>query len=51
MNGAWKLKLSMAGTLAIIFGLTTLVFAVVLTWAGVGFSLLTIGVQIGRAHV
>ena len=46
MNGAWKLKLSMAGTLAIIFGLTTLVFAVVLTWAGVGFSLLTIGVLV-----
>jgi heat shock protein HtpX len=33
----------MAATLAAIFGLTTLVFAVVLTWAGVGFSLLTIG--------
>jgi heat shock protein HtpX len=41
---AWKLQLSMAATLAIIFGLTTLVFAVILTWAGVGFSLLTIGV-------
>jgi heat shock protein HtpX len=41
---AWKLQLSMAGTLAIIFGLTTLVFAVILTWAGIGFSLLTIGV-------
>jgi heat shock protein HtpX len=34
----------MAATLAVIFGLTTLVFTVVLTWAGVGFSLLTIGV-------
>lgn len=40
---AWKLRFSMAATLAVIFGLTTLVFAVVLTWAGVGFSLLTIG--------
>ena len=41
---AWKLRLSMAATLAVIFGLTTLVFAVILTWAGIGFSLLTIGV-------
>jgi heat shock protein HtpX len=39
----WKLRFSMAATLAAIFGLTTLVFAVILTWAGVGFSLLTIG--------
>jgi heat shock protein HtpX len=43
---AWKLRLSMAGTLAIIFGLTTLVFAVVLTYAGIGFSLITIGVLV-----
>jgi heat shock protein HtpX len=41
---AWKLQLSMAATLAVIFGLTTLVFAVILTWAGIGFSLLTIGI-------
>lgn len=34
----------MAATLAVIFGLTTLVFAVILTWAGIGFSLLTIGI-------
>lgn len=40
---ALKLKLSMAATLAAIFGLTTLVFVVILTWAGIGFSLLTIG--------
>lgn len=46
MNGAWKLKLSMAGTLAIIFGLTTLVFVVVLTLAGIGINLLTIGVLV-----
>src|SRR5665647_2708405 len=41
---AWKLRLSMAATLAVIFGLTTLVFAVVLTWAGIGLSLYTIGI-------
>ncbi len=34
----------MAATLAVIFGLTTLVFAVILTWAGIGLSLITIGV-------
>jgi heat shock protein HtpX len=34
----------MAGTLAIIFGLSTLIFTVVLTLAGVGFDLLTIGI-------
>src|SRR4030067_239812 len=43
---AWKLQLSMAATLAIIFGLTTLVFTVILTWAGIGFDLLTIGVLV-----
>ncbi|MGA3060258.1 MAG: zinc metalloprotease HtpX [Candidatus Bathyarchaeia archaeon] len=43
---AWKLRLSMVGTLAIIFGLTTLVFAVVLTYAGIGFSLVTIGILV-----
>ena len=43
---AWKLRLSMAATLAVIFGLTTLVFTVVLTWAGIGFSLLTIGLLV-----
>jgi heat shock protein HtpX len=41
---AWKLRLSMAATLAVIFGLTTLVFAVVLTWAGIGLSLYAIGI-------
>ena len=43
---AWKLRFSMAGTLAIIFGLTTLVFVIILTWAGIGFDLLTIGVLV-----
>jgi heat shock protein HtpX len=46
MNGAWKLKLSMVATLAIIFGLTTLVFTVALTLAGIGLNLLTIGVLV-----
>ena len=41
---AWKLRLSMVATLAVIFGLTTLVFAVVLTWAGIGLSIYTIGI-------
>jgi heat shock protein HtpX len=41
---AWKLRLSMVATLSVIFGLTTLVFAVVLTWAGIGLSLYTIGI-------
>jgi heat shock protein HtpX len=41
---AWKLRLSMAATLAVIFGLTTLVFAVILTWAGFGLSIYTIGI-------
>jgi heat shock protein HtpX len=41
---AWKLRLSMAATLAVIFGLTTLVFAVVLTWAGFGLSIYTVGI-------
>ncbi|HLE74537.1 MAG TPA: zinc metalloprotease HtpX [Candidatus Bathyarchaeia archaeon] len=39
----WKLRLSMAGTLAIIIGLSTLVFTVILMFAGV-FDLLTLGV-------
>jgi heat shock protein HtpX len=40
----WKLQLSMLVTLAVIFGLTTLVFTVALTLLNVGFNLLTIGV-------
>jgi len=43
---AWKLRLSMAATLAIIFGLTTLVFTVILTWAGIGLSIATIGILV-----
>ena len=41
----WKLRLSMAGTLAIIIGLSTLVFTLILSWAGV-FDLLTLGVLV-----
>ena len=41
----WKLRLSMAGTLALIFGLSTLVFAVVMSLTGV-FDLLTLGVLV-----
>ncbi len=40
---AWKLRFSMIATLAAIFGLTTLIFVVVLTWVGFGLSLYAIG--------
>jgi heat shock protein HtpX len=43
---AWKLRFSMVGTLAIIFGLSTLVFVAILTLAGVGLDLTTIGVLV-----
>jgi heat shock protein HtpX len=39
----WKLRLSMAGTLAIIFGLSTLVFTVIMSLSGV-FDILTLGI-------
>jgi heat shock protein HtpX len=42
---AWKLRLSMAGTLTIIFGLSTLVFTVILSLAGI-FDLLMLGVLV-----
>jgi heat shock protein HtpX len=45
LMNVWKLRLSMAGTLALIFGLSTLVFAVVMSLAGV-FDLLTLGVLV-----
>ncbi len=41
----------MAGTLAIIIGLSTLVFAVVLTLAGIGLSLVTIGILVVALNV
>ncbi len=48
---ALKLRLSMVATLAVIFGLTTLVFTVILTWAGIGFSLITIGVFVVALNI
>ncbi len=39
----WKLRLSMAGTLALIFGLSTLVFTVIMSLAGV-FDILTLAI-------
>jgi len=48
---AWKLQISMAGTLAIIFGLSTLVFAIILTVAGIGFSLIDIGILVVALNV
>jgi heat shock protein HtpX len=41
----WKLRLSMAGTLAIIFGLSTLVFTVIMSLAGV-FDILTLAIVV-----
>ncbi len=41
----WKLRLSMVATLGLIFGLSTLVFGVVLTLTGT-FNLLTMGILI-----
>jgi heat shock protein HtpX len=43
---AWKLRFSMVGTLAVIFGLSTLVFTAVLTLAGIGLSIITIGMLV-----
>ena len=39
----WKLRLSIAGTLAVIFGLSTLVFTVIMSLAGV-FDILTLAI-------
>jgi heat shock protein HtpX len=44
--GIWKLRLSMAATLAMIFGLSTLVFTVILTLAGTGFDLYTMAILV-----
>ena len=48
---AWKLRLSMAATLAIIFGLTTLVFTAVLFYFGLGLSLVTIGILVVAMNI
>lgn len=42
--GVWKLRLSMIGTLGVIFGLSTLVLAVILTLFGGGLGILPIGI-------
>jgi len=42
--GIWKLRLSMIGTLAIIFSLSTFVFAIVLMLFGGSLGIITIGV-------
>jgi heat shock protein HtpX len=46
----WKLRLSMAGTLAVIIGLSTLVFTVLLMFAGV-FDILTLGILVVSFNV
>ncbi|MCW4019471.1 MAG: zinc metalloprotease HtpX [Candidatus Bathyarchaeota archaeon] len=46
----WKLRLSMVATLAAIFGLSTLVFAIVLTWVGT-FSLTTIAILVVTLNI
>ncbi|MCL2134028.1 MAG: zinc metalloprotease HtpX [Candidatus Bathyarchaeota archaeon] len=42
--GIWKLRLSMIGTLAIIFGLSTLVFTIILTLFGSSLGIIPIGI-------
>ena len=46
----WKLRLSMVGTLALIIGLSTLVFTLILSLAGV-FDLLTLGVIVVTINI
>ncbi len=41
----WKLRFSMVATLAVIFGLTTLVFSVVMLYVGY-FSIITVGILV-----
>jgi heat shock protein HtpX len=50
MVSIWKLRLSMAGTLALIVGLSTLFFTVILTLTGT-FDLLTLGIFVGVFNV
>ena len=47
----WKLHFSMAATLAVIFGLTTLGFTVILTLFGYGISIWAIGVLVVLLNV
>jgi heat shock protein HtpX len=50
MMGVWKLRVSMAGTLAVIIGLSTLFFAVILSLSGM-FDFLTLGVLVVMFNV
>lgn len=50
MMNIWKLRLSMAGTLAIIFGLSTLVLTLILSFSGI-FDLITLGVIVVSFNV
>jgi len=50
MMGVWKLRVSMAGTLAVIIGLSTLFFAVILSLSGM-FDFLTLGVLVAMFNV
>ena len=43
---SWKLRFSMVGTLALIFGLSTLVFVVILTLSGISLNIVTIGLLV-----
>ncbi len=45
MSSLWKLRISMIGTLAVIIGLSTLVFAAILSIFGI-FDLITLGILI-----
>src|SRR3989304_4344687 len=46
----WKLRLSMVGTLAVIFGLSTLVFTVLLSFAGI-FNFVTLGIIVVAINI
>lgn len=46
----WKLRISMAGTLAVIIGLSTLLFVVVLSLVG-SFSLITLGIMVAAFNI
>jgi len=48
--GVWKLRVSMAGTLAVIIGLSTLFFTVILSLTGM-FDFLTLGVLVAVFNV
>ena len=47
----WKLRASMAGTLALIIGLSTLFFAVIMSLTMGSFDLLTLGILVGGFNV